>query len=164
MARSKGRVIISKVDSSGNKIRSLKVWLALHPGELYFDSKVEWEVWKYLSTSNINFTNQPSLLLFDTVTTAEFQKPRKSKNNPDGDREIKNCTQRKIQYTPDYYLNDFDVYIEVKGYADEVFKLRWKLFKLKGYNGYIVYSLKEFKQLYKQLQSMKKDDKSRDKI
>jgi len=56
-----------------------------------------------------------------------------------------------VSQTPDYYLPQYDVYIEVKGFADEQFKMRWKLFKAKGYEGYIVYSLTEFKLLYKQL-------------
>ena len=64
---------------------------------------------------------------------------------------IKEVKQRKMEYTPDYYLPQYDVYIEVKGFADEQFKMRWKLFKAKGYKGFIVYSLNEFKELIKQL-------------
>ena len=92
--------------------------------------------------------------LYDSIATREFEKPRqtvKAKKEKRNKREIKNKIQHSIGYTPDFYLPNWDLYIEVKGFADEVFKLRWKLFKLKGYDGFIVYSLDEFKQLYKQL-------------
>lgn len=164
MARTRGRVIISKVDSSGTKIKNFKTWRALHPAEQVFDSKVEWSVWNYLNNSGIDHQSQTTLELFDQITTREFQQPRKTKHNPNGTREIKRCIQRKIAYTPDYYLPEFDTYIEVKGYADEVFKLRWKLFKLKGYKGFIVYSLDEFKQLYSQLKLENINDQSRNKV
>lgn len=147
MARYKGRVVVKKVDSNGKRIQGkLKDWIKNHPGEVYFDSMPEYEVWKYLKTIKMNAVSQPQLDLFDSLKTKEYI------NN-----EIKNVTQRKIGYTPDYYLPDYDIYIEVKGYADDLFKLRWKLFKLKGYKGYIVYSLEECKSLIKVL---KENDRS----
>ena len=154
MARYRGRVVVRKVDEFGEKILNLKGWIKKNPGALYFDSYPEWEVWDYLTQSNITFIYQPKLDLFSSIATKEFEKPRqtkKAKEEKRTKREIKSITQKPIGYTPDFYLNDFDLYIEVKGFADDVFKLRWKLFKLKGYNGYIVYSLSEFKQLYKEL-------------
>jgi len=164
MARYRGRVKISKVDSNGNRIKNLKTWLKKNPGEIYFDSYSEYEVWKYLEASNIAHTKQPELKLFDGMITEEFIKPiqtKKAKKEGRTEREIKSHKQRSIKYTPDYYLPDFDTYIEVKGYADDVFKLRWKLFKLSGYKGFVVYSLEEFKSLYKQLIS--RDDERKDK-
>ncbi len=152
--RYKGRVVVSKVDEEGNKIKILKTWIKNNPGKIYFDSIPEWEVWDYLRESDIDFTYQPKLDLFSSVVTQEFEKPRqtvKAKKEKRNKREIKKITQKPIGYTPDFYLKDFDLYIEVKGWADDVFKLRWKLFKLKGYDGFIVYSLDEFKQLYKHL-------------
>ncbi len=156
--RYRGRVKVLKVDSNGNKIKNLKKWLKANPGELYFDSTPEWEVWKYLKESKIDFTNQPKLNLQPSIATQEFEMPRqtaKAKEEKRNKREIKTISQREINYTPDYYLKEFDTYIEVKGFADEVFKLRWKLFKLKGYQGFIVYSLKEFKELYAKLENDK---------
>ena len=153
--RYRGRVVVHKVDEFGNKIKNLKVWISKNPDSLYFDSTPEWEVWKYLVDSDINYDYQPKLNLFSAIKTKEFEKPRqtkKAKIEKRNKREIKDVTQKAIGYTPDFYLPDFDLYIEVKGFADDVFKLRWKLFKLKGYNGYIVYSLSEFKQLYKELE------------
>lgn len=154
MARYRGRVIVLKVDEFGEKIKNLKTWKSKNPNSIYFDSTPEWEVWKYIVDSNINYVYQPKLKLFDDTPTQEFNMPRqteKAKEEKRTSREIKDVMQKPIGYTPDFYLPDFDLYIEVKGFADDVFKLRWKLFKLKGYDGFIVYSLSEFKQLYKQL-------------
>lgn len=155
MGRYQGRVIVSKVDEDGNRIRDLKSWIQKNPKKLYFDSYPEWEVWNYINKQGINHKYQVTLQLFDSITTQEFKQPRqtkKAKEEKRNLREIKPIKQEAISYTPDFYLPDFAVYVEVKGFADEVFKLRWKLFKLKGHKGFVVYSLDEFKKLYKQLQ------------
>lgn len=152
--RRRGRVIVLKVDSDGNKIKNYAVWRKAHPDSAVFDSKVEWEVWKYMENSSIVNSAQVTLNLLPTVETREFQQPRQTKlakKEGRNKRELKEVTQQGINYTPDYYLPEFDVYIEVKGYADELFKMRWKLFKLKGFKGFIVYSVEEFKDLYAQL-------------
>lgn len=142
MARTKGRVIIAKIDSSGKKIKgSLAAWIILHPGEIYFDSVPEWEVWDYLKDSDIKFQTKKELLLFDSIDTTEFTPEDKKKGKA---AKIAKSKQRPIRYTPDYYLPEYDTYIEVKGWADELFKMRWKLFKLAGYTGYLVYSLEDF--------------------
>jgi len=154
--RYKGRVKVAKVDREGNKIKSFKVWRKKHSDDIYFDSYPEWEVWDFMMVSDIDFIYEPKIELFESIDTQEFELPRqtkKAKAEGRNSREIKNTKQRSISYKPDYYLEEFDTYIEVKGWADEVFKLRWKLFKLKGYKGFIVYSLKEFKELYEQLNS-----------
>lgn len=151
MARYAGRVIVNKVDSNGKKIKDFTSWRLKNPNALYFDSKVEWEVWYYLSQNKIPYHTQTELLLFDSVDTEEFKQPRQTKKaKKEGNKtpSIKQIKQQSIKYTPDYYLPEFNTYIEVKGFADELFKLRWKLFKIKGYRGFIVYSLDEFKQLY----------------
>jgi hypothetical protein len=132
---------VKKVDEQGKPIRgSLKTWKTKNPGKLYFDSKPEWECWKYMKSEKIKNDFQPTIELFATLKTKEFKKGV-----------IKEITQRAIKYTPDFYLHKYKVYIEVKGYADELFRVRWKLFKLQGYEGYIVYSLAELKTLLNQL-------------
>jgi hypothetical protein len=142
MARTRGRVIISKIDSNGKRIKgSLAAWIKAHPGELYFDSAPEWEVWDYLKTAKLNHEMKTELLLFDKMSTPEFYPADKKKGKPAC---IKDYKQQPIRYTPDYYLPDYDLYIEVKGYEDELFKMRWKLFKLNGYKGLVVYSLEDF--------------------
>ena len=142
MARTQGRVIIAKVDERGKKIRGkLSDWIKAHPGELYFDSTPEWEVWDYLNTHKHDYIIKPELRLHENLTTTEFFPADKKKNKPAC---IKDYKQQPIRYTPDYYFPEYDTYIEVKGYEDELFKMRWKLFKLNGYTGYIVYSLEDF--------------------
>ncbi len=146
MARHRGRVIVSKVDSHGVKIKgSLKVWNKKHPGELNFDSMVEYKAWLHLTTTKLKFDYQPNLVLYNSLTTNEFK-----------DDAIKSTTQRKISYTPDFYIPKYGVYIEIKGYADPLFKLRWKLFKLAGYEGYVIYSIVELKILLKELNEISK--------
>jgi hypothetical protein len=150
-------MIVHKVDENGKKITNLKAWLKKNPGKKYFDSTPEWEVWKYITTkTKLKYQEQVTLELFPSMNTEEFQAPRRTKKAiAEGrtDKEIKQITQQNIEYTPDFYLPKWDLYIEVKGYADELFKLRWKLFKLKGYKGYIVYSLDDFKRLIESLES-----------
>ena len=158
MARAMGRVIVKKVDVNGKTITNLAKWKVSHPNDEYFDSKVEWEVWKYIEKHGIPHKKQVTLPLFPGVKTQEFQQPRqtkKAKKEGRKTREIKDVSQKPISYTPDYYLPEFDTYIEVKGYADDVFKIRWKLFKLKGYKGFIVYSVEEFDELYRTLRKNK---------
>jgi hypothetical protein len=146
MARYNGRVIVSKVDANGKKIKEkLSVWIAKHPGEMYFDSLLEQEVWEYLDENKINHETKKEILLFDSCNTTEFK-----------DGKICKVKQRPMKFTPDYYLPDYDTYIEVKGFAEEAFKMRWKLFKLAGHTGYLVYSLKEFVEVLKLLKESTK--------
>jgi hypothetical protein len=158
MARYAGRAIIAKVDDKGNKIKGkLSAWIKKNPGRKYFDSYPEWEVWNYIvKHTKLKYEEQTTLELFASIDVQEFQAPRRTKKAIAEGRttkEIKDCKQLAISYTPDFYLPKYDLYIEVKGYADELFKLRWKLFKLKGYKGYIVYSLKDFKNLMEELEN-----------
>jgi hypothetical protein len=143
MARGLGRVLVAKVDQSGKKIKGkLATWIKNHPGEMYFDSTPEWEVWDYMTTKSITHIYEKELVLCPGCNTIEFKAGKLVKTK-----------QREIKYTPDYYLPEYDTYIEVKGYLDELFRVRWKLFKLKGYTGYLVYSLKDFIAVLKLLES-----------
>ena len=99
--RYRGRVKVLKVDSKGNKIKNLKKWLKDHPGELYFDSTPEWEVWKYLKESKIDFTSQPKLNLQPSIATQEFEMPRqtaKAKEEKRNKREIKDISQQYLEH------------------------------------------------------------------
>ncbi len=152
MARHAGRVIIAKVDQQGNKIKGkLSAWIAKHPGEMYFDSTPEWEVWDYMCTHKIPHVYEKELILCDECQTTEFKAAENGNK-----AKISKVKQRNIKYTPDYYLPEYDTYIEVKGFADELFRVRWKLFKLKGYTGYLVYSLKDFIAVLKLLEESTK--------
>lgn len=146
MARYRGRVVVAKVDIKGKRIKGkLAEWIKKHPEELYFDSMTEYLVWKYIKEAKIEYEYQPTIKLFDSIKTQELK-----------DGSIVEYSQRGISYTPDFYLPKFKVYVEVKGFADGIFKLRWKLFKLKGYTGFIVYSVDDFKNLIKGLRKNKK--------
>jgi hypothetical protein len=149
MARGIGRVIVAKIDGKGKRIKGkLSAWIATHPGERYFDSLPEYEVWDYLNEHKINHEYEKELMLFDSVYVTEFVPGNKKKGTG---AKITKTKQRPIRYTPDYYLPEYDTYIEVKGWADELFKMRWKLFKLAGYTGYLVYSLEDFVDVLKLL-------------
>ncbi len=155
-----GRPVIKKVDTNGKQITNLVKWKLKHPGERFFDSKTEYQVWYYLENDrpDIEYTEQVTLKLFDSCSVEEFSAPRQTKKAKAEGRtakDIKAGTQANIKYTPDFYLPEYDLYIEVKGWADELFKMRWKLFKLKGYKGFIVYSLDEFEQLIEKLEKDK---------
>jgi hypothetical protein len=127
----KGRRAISKVDDKGKTIKiSLSLWKAKHPGKLHFDSMLEYDVYTVIRDSGLDFVYQPSIELFPSMEVKEMVKGV-----------IKKKKQQNISYTPDFYLSKYGAYVEVKGYADELFKLRWKLFKLKGYVGYLVYTV-----------------------
>lgn len=139
------RPTIKKVDANGKVIKSYKTWRKKNPDALCFDSKLEYSFYKYNVEHNIAQVLQPTIELFSSMKIQEF--------DPGINPEWKTVTQRKISYTPDYYLPEYDVYIEVKGYADEMFKLRWKLFRCQGYRGYTIYNLDEYKQLLKLLQN-----------
>ena len=144
--RYRGRVIVKKVDFRGVPIKGkLAAWIKKNPGKVYYDSMIEYEAITYLNKNRIEYTYQPTLMLYDSMKTEEFKKNK-----------IVDYSQRNIKFTPDIYLPKKNVYIELKGYADDVFKLRWKLFKLKGYKGFIVYSMLELKNLLKQLEKTKK--------
>jgi hypothetical protein len=127
---------VKKVDERGVVIKSYKKWRANNPNKLSFDSKLEWEIWVLLKKEKINFTIQPNVVLIDAVKTHELVKTK-----------IKFITQRPITYTPDYYLTDYNIYIEVKGWPTPAFRLRWKLFKVKGYCGFIVSSKNDMQTL-----------------
>ena len=160
MARALGRVIVAKVDNKGDKIKNFKLWRKKNPKAIYFDSHPEWEVWKYLKGSRIPHVYHPSAIeLMPAMEVTEFYHPRK--NAKDRTPKIKKVTQKKMEYTPDFYLPEYECYIEVKGYADEQFKMRWKLFKALGFDGFIVYSLAEFKALFKQLRALRDAEASK---
>lgn len=164
MSRYLGRVKVNKVDSSGKKITNLKKWIKLHPGQLYFDSNLEYICHKYIQSlkPKIAFKFHPDKVTFlkgfhaDTFVPAyTAKKDVKSKKIKKGDKILASIKKQKIQdasYTSDFILYDGikEYYIETKGFADDAFKLRFKLFRNelnKNQHAYVVKSLKEFKDL-----------------
>ena len=139
---------IKKVDERGVKIRgSVKKWRAANPDKLLFDSHFEWEVWKYLKDNNISSKFQPNVTLQDSMVTEEVTK-----------KGIVPKAQRKIGFTPDFFLEDAGVYLEAKGWETPEFRLRWKMFKSLGFTGYIVKSMDEVKLVIKHIKSNGKNN------
>lgn len=129
--KGRGRPSIHKVDDKGKTIKtSITLWKSKNPGRLCFDSMLEYDVYKVIKDSGLDFTFQPTIELFPSIDVVDLKKGV-----------LKKKKQQNISFTPDFYITKYNCYVESKGYADELFKLRWKLFKLKGYEGYLVYSI-----------------------
>lgn len=159
-----GRVKVNKVDSNGNKITNLGKWIKSHPGKLYFDSQLEYICYKHLETlkPKVVFKFHPEKVVFlegytiDTFVPAYVaKKDVKTRKIKKGDKVPASIKTQKIQeasYTADFiiYHNSEEYYIETKGFADDAFKLRFKLFRNelnKNQHAYVVKSLKELKDL-----------------
>lgn len=142
---------IKKLDAGGKVIKVWKGWIKEHPGELYFDSALEYVVYNYLKDNNINFVYQPESIIFYPSKEVEEIKDMTRKGVKS--TVIKNTTQKSISYTPDFYLPDFDLWLETKGYLKEdSFRLRWRLFKNFEYKGFIVRNLKDLKIIIESLE------------
>ena len=64
--------------------------------------------------------------------------------------EYNNEKFRPITYTPDFINDEHKIIIETKGYATDIFKLRWKLFKwylMKNGSDYTAIQLKNKKEI-----------------
>lgn len=163
MSRYLGRVKVNKVDLSGTKIINLKKWMQKNPNKLYFDSYLEFQCYTYLKTQkDITFKFHPDKTIFLEGYHSNAFVPSKKAKKDIASRKVKKgdvipakITKQKIQgasYTADFllYYNKCDIYIETKGFADDAFKLRFKLFKSqlnKNQHAYVVKSLKELKEL-----------------
>jgi hypothetical protein len=164
MSRYLGRVKVNKVDSKGRKITNLKEWIKKNPNQIYFDSSLEYICYEYIQSlkSKIKFKFHPDKSVFlegfesDIFVPAHTAKKNvKSKNIKKGDK-IPACIKKQkilgASYTADFVLYDGkkEYFIETKGFADDAFKLRFKLFKNtlnKNQHAYVVKSLKELKDL-----------------
>lgn len=133
-----------KVDLDCKEIKiPLRMWKRKHQDEIYFDSTEECKAYKLLESLKVKFEFQPELTLFESLHTSTFKRDK-----------IKPMIQRAIRFTPDFLLLNSNpkTYIEYKGYETDDFKMRWKLFKLTGHEGYIVSSLTELRFLIAELQ------------
>ena len=139
--RRTGRAFIDKVDITGKKITDVAKYRITNPDSEVFDSRLEQEVYLYLQNGGIKFTFHPvPVIIGISVNTVELVKGT-----------LKKVKQQHISYTPDSYFPDLNIYIETKGYLDDVFRLRWKLFKIHGHEGYLAYSLDDVKTILSQL-------------
>lgn len=144
---------VKKVDINGNIIKAFSTWKKKNKTALYFDSKLEYEIWNHLKLAGYDIEVEPKIHLADAVTTVEYVlgKAKKSSSKTYGKGELKDIKQPAIGFKPDFYLKDKDIYIEAKGFSGdtEAFRLRWKLFKVLGFTGYIVYNIADLKSILK---------------
>lgn len=153
MAYKKNRFhTVKKVDKNGKQIKDWKTWRGKHPKALYFDSRLEYSTHALLEKEGMTFKFHPDML---TV-----QEKFKLKSFEKG--ELKERGIRKIGYTVDFivYANGKEYHVETKGLAEEVFKIRWKVFLnlVKDDSNIVpclVFSVKEMQVLIK---AIKKDN------
>lgn len=110
------------VDINGKIIKSLKNWKLRNPGKLYFDSKFEWRVYKYLESQKLEFDFHPE----KTILQPGFQCLALNAKG-----KLFKSTVRPITYTPDFKIicGDKIIYLETKGFFTEASRLRVKLFQ-----------------------------------
>lgn len=92
-----------------------------------YKSGLELTMAKLLVEAKIKFKYEPKS--FDLIETFNFPfRCYERQGNGKGDMVDRGCKKvRGITYTPDFVGEDF--IIETKGYANESFPIRWKLFK-----------------------------------
>lgn len=107
-----------------------------------FDSLLELDIYEEFLSRGIELKRGEPIKIINS-----FSNPIFCYSNDNEKFELKkdSSTIRRIEYTPDFTLKvhfiakeknggkslegDFNVYIEAKGFANETFRYRWKLFK-----------------------------------
>lgn len=100
----------TKVDYHGREIKGVAEWRAQNPKALLFDSKLEQTLYKLLEESGITFVFKP-------VYTLQEKFSYEGENI------------RAITMEPDFYLQERDLIVDTKGYANDVYPLKAKLLK-----------------------------------
>lgn len=109
---------------------------------IQFDSLLELDIYEEFLSRGIELKRGEPIKIINS-----FSNPIFCYSNDNKKFELKkdSSTIRRIEYTPDFTLKvhfiakeknggkslegDFNVYIEAKGFANETFRYRWKLFK-----------------------------------
>jgi len=150
-AKSKAKVKnAKKVDSNGQVINDLKQWKKDYPEDIYYDSAFELWVDRTLNLFQIRHTFKPEKLILVpsfTTTDLEYTKELRSellsglrkavgksaksavtrnfnKNNR------KSLIETKVlpeTWSVDFYLEDYGIYLEAKGFANDGFDNKLKL-------------------------------------
>jgi hypothetical protein len=94
-----------------------------------FKSKLEVYCYKRLKEEKIEFKYEE--YTFDLMTTFKFNSSSIEMNKTKGKKDFKESTNniRAITYTPDFVNLEQKWIIECKGYPNDAFPLKWKLFK-----------------------------------
>lgn len=107
---------VRPVDKDGRIIMKLAEWKKKNPEALYFDSPFEWRGYNALVKEGIEFEYQPtSIVLIKEFNTLGFKKNK-----------IETIKVRKMVYTPDFFIKNTSIYLELKGFFYEKDKNRFK--------------------------------------
>lgn len=117
MRRKKGKSIIKKTTKS-----------LIYKG-IKFNSYLEIHMYKLLEKAKLDFTyNERS---YEIVEGFHFglESIERQANGKGDFKDRGNSKVRAITYKPDFIVGDEDFIIETKGWANDTFPIRWKLFK-----------------------------------
>lgn len=96
-----------------------------------FDSKLEMFCYQQLEKNNISCKyNENTYILLDKFVYLGYEYPEKLTSKGNTKR-----TVLPITYTPDFIIKD-NIIIECKGFADNKFPLKWKMFKQQLQNNF----------------------------
>lgn len=109
---------------------------------IQFDSLLELDIYEEFLRKNIELKRGEPIKVLDSFNNPIFCY---SNDNKKFELKKESISVRCVEYTPDFTLKvhyvakekngksplegDFNVYIELKGFANETFRYRWKLFK-----------------------------------
>jgi hypothetical protein len=163
----------TKVDEFGVVIKAnITEWKEANPGALVFDSKQEWGCWMRLKASGFKLVLKPEPLELiptqrrrvmmhdpdvarrlridrrDSVCKADktMYKRLANKNNQ---KKLYKKTIEKVTWGPDFFLPEFNMYVEYKGHPNEAFPIKLKLAQnsFDGVEFVVVTTLKETEDL-----------------
>lgn len=182
MSNNKKVLNAKKVDINGKHIVKLAEWKLEHPDEIYFDSEFEWKAAMLFQEMGIKYTFQPEpfeiVPKFETVTfdygpedKKEYNKLKRGKKGREkgavtrefGKTHSKVVTPMKyarpLTWSTDFYLDDFDIFVEIKGNPNDVFPVKLKLIQyvFPQHTFIVIYTMKDLREfvnyLLKQKQS-----------
>ena len=104
------------MNRSGTKIEKYNI---------QFDSLLELDVYEEFLNRGIELKRGESIKVFEPFNASIICY---SNDNKKFEFKQESSSIRGIEYTPDFILNN-NIYIELKGFANETFRYRWKLFK-----------------------------------
>ncbi len=177
------RVLNAKpVDGYGKVIHNLKQWKLDHPGELYFDSMLEYQVYFRFKTSGITIVIKPEPILLvqkfshleldypedvnkelrkKVRAASKFEKARvKREFEKNNKKSMVSSKSLAMTWEVDFLLPEYNLYVEAKGFANEVFPIKYKvaqyLHHLSNYDIVTVYTIKDCEDLIEHLLTIKK--------
>lgn len=133
-----------KTKPTNKKIRNAT---ASSLGDIEFKSKLELYTYKKLLENNIEADYEKHTFILQDKF--EFDGNSYESHKIKGEKEFTNLSPniRSITYTPDFVNKEKKFVIEVKGYSNDVFPMKWKMFKHsicgEGYDLYLPSTIKQ---------------------